>query len=234
MEIDFFAIIMTLFRVENIIAVVLGSISGIIVGGIPGLTATMAVALLIPVTFSLQPVTGLILMGGVYCGAMYGGSIPAILLCTPGTPAAAATALDGYPLAQQGHGGMALRVSVIASFTGGILSALLLLLVAQPLASVSLKFGPAEYFLLALMGLAGVVSLAEEDLVKGLLSGFMGLAIATIGTDLISGHLRYTMGIRDLFDGVSFMPALIGMFSITQMMELTGFDSIVKEKVDIK
>ncbi len=234
MEIDFIAIILTLFRPENLLAVVIGSISGIVVGGIPGLTATMAVALLIPVTFSLSPITGLILMGGVYCGAMYGGSIPAILLFTPGTPAAAATALDGYPLSQQGHGGLALKVSVIASFTGGIVSAFLLLLVAQPLAAVSLRFGPAEYFLLALMGLAGVVSLAEEDLVKGLLSGFMGLLVAVIGTDLISGHLRYTMGIRDLYDGVSFMPALIGMFSVTQMMELTGLGSIVKGKVDLK
>ena len=194
----------------------------------------MAVALLIPVTFSLSPVTGLILMGGVYCGAMYGGSIPAILLYTPGTPAAAATALDGYPLSRQGHGGLALKVSVVASFVGGIFSALLLLLVAQPLAAVSLKFGPPEYFLLALMGLAGIVSLAEEDVIKGLLSGFIGLIIAVIGTDIISGQLRYTMGFHDLYEGVSFMPALIGMFSITQMLELTGFDRIVTEKIDLK
>ncbi len=234
MEIDFVYIIMTLFSFKNLLAVFLGTLSGIVVGGIPGLTATMAVALLIPVTFSLPPVTGLILMGGVYCGAMYGGSIPAILLYTPGTPAAAATAIEGYPLSQQGHGGLALKVSVVSSFVGGIFSAFLLLVVAQPLASVSLKFGPAEYFLLALMGLCGIVSLAEEDVIKGLISGFIGLVIAVIGTDIISGQLRYTMGFHDLYDGVSFMPALIGMFSITQMLELTGFDRIVTEKVDIK
>ena len=234
MEIDFLKIILTLLSFKNLLAVFLGTLSGIVVGGIPGLTATMAVALLIPVTFSLSPVTGLILMGGVYCGAMYGGSIPAILLRTPGTPAAAATALDGYPLSQQGHGGLALKVSVVASFTGGIFSAFLLLLVAQPLASVSLKFGPAEYFLLAIMGLAGIVSLAEDDVIKGLISGFVGLIIAVIGTDIISGQLRYTMGFHDLYEGVSFMPALIGMFSITQMLELTGFDRIVTEKIDIK
>ena len=107
MNIDIITILLTLFSLKNLLAVFLGTLSGIVVGGIPGLTATMAVALLIPVTFSLPPVTGLILMGGVYCGAMYGGSIPAILLFTPGTPAAAATALDGYPLSRQGHGGLA-------------------------------------------------------------------------------------------------------------------------------
>ena len=234
MNFDIITILATLFSFNNLLAVFIGTLSGIVVGGIPGLTATMAVALLIPVTFSLSPVTGLILMGGVYCGAMYGGSIPAILLFTPGTPAAAATALDGYPLSRQGHGGLALKVSVVASFIGGIFSALLLLLVAQPLAAVSLKFGPPEYFLLAIMGLAGIVSLAEEDVVKGLLSGFIGLVIAVIGTDIISGQLRYTMGFHDLYEGVSFMPALIGMFSITQMLELTGFDRIVTEKIDIK
>ena len=234
MEFDITGVLLTLFSFKNLLAVFMGTLSGIIVGGIPGLTATMAVALLIPVTFSLPPVTGLILMGGVYCGAMYGGSIPAILLRTPGTPAAAATALDGYPLSQQGHGGLALKVSVVASFTGGIFSAFLLLLVAQPLAEISLRFGPAEYFLLAIIGLAGIVSLAEDDVIKGLISGVFGLVIAVIGTDIISGQLRYTMGIPDLYEGVSFMPALIGMFSITQMLELTGFDRIVTEKVDIK
>jgi len=230
---DIMLVLSTLFTGKNMLAVVMGTLSGIIVGGIPGLTATMAVALLIPVTFSLSPITGLILMGGVYCGAMYGGSIPAILLHTPGTPAAAATALDGYPLSRQGHGGLALRVSVVASFVGGTFSALLLLIVAQPLAEISLKFGPAEYFLLALMGLAGIVSLSEDNLIKGLISGFLGLGLAVVGTDVISGQLRYTMGVKDLYDGISFMPALIGMFSITQMLELTGYDRIVKEGIDI-
>lgn len=213
-----------LFTPAVLFAVAIGTLAGIIVGGMPGLTATMAVALLIPTTFSLDPAVGLVLMGGVYCGAMYGGSIPAILLRTPGTPAAIATSLEGYPMTQQGKGGQALKVSVIASFSGGMFSAFILLISAPLLAKFALRFGPPEYFLLALMGLAGIVSLTDEDssLFKALIAGLLGMIIATIGTDPISGSLRYTLQIRDLYDGVAFMPALIGLFSIIQMMELAG------------
>ncbi len=215
----------------SLFAVVIGTVSGVLIGGMPGLTATMAVALLIPVTFVLEPLTGLILMGGVYCGAMYGGSIPAILLRTPGTPAAVATAIEGYPMAQKGHGGLALKVSVVASFVGGSFSVFILLLVAPILAKFALSFGPPEYFLLSLLGLAGIVSMAESgrELVKALIAGLLGLILAVVGTDPVSGQLRYTMGFTDLYDGVAFMPALIGMFSISQMLELTGVDSIVSD-----
>ncbi|CAG35264.1 tripartite tricarboxylate transporter permease [Desulfotalea psychrophila] len=215
----------------SLLAVFIGTVSGVLVGGMPGLTATMAVALLIPITFALEPLTGLLLMGGVYCGAMYGGSIPAILLRTPGTPAAVATALEGYPMTQKGQGGLALKVSVISSFVGGTFSTLVLLLVAPILASFALSFGPPEYFLLALLGLAGIVSMAEDEsrLIKALISGLLGLVVAVVGTDPISGMLRYTGGITDLFDGVAFMPALIGLFSISQMLELTGEKNIVAD-----
>jgi len=230
-----FEALQALLTPSALFAVFIGTASGVIVGGMPGLTATMAVALLIPVTYALQPLTGLVLMGGVYCGAMYGGSIPAILLRTPGTPAAVATAMEGYPLTQQGRGGLALKVSVISSFTGGVFSTLVLLLTAPLLAIFALQFGPPEYFLLAILGLVGIVSLAEEGkLVKALISGILGLIIAVVGTDPISGNLRYTMGVRELFDGVSFMPALIGMFSITEMLKLTGVNRVVHETVDVK
>ena len=194
-----------LFTPISLLAVFIGTTSGVIVGGMPGLTATMAVALLIPVTFALEPLTGLLLMGGVYCGAMYGGSIPAILLRTPGTPAAVATALEGYPMTQQGRGGLALKVSVVASFTGGMFSALVLLMIAPVLATFALTFGPPEYFLLAILGLAGIVSMADDEnrLVKALISGLIGLILAVVGTDPMSGMLRYTMGLTDLFDGVA-------------------------------
>ncbi len=216
---------------SSLIAVLIGTVSGVLVGGMPGLTATMAVALLIPVTFVLEPLTGLILMGGVYCGAMYGGSIPAILLRTPGTPAAVATSIEGYPMSQNGHGGLALKVSVISSFSGGMFSALVLLLVAPVLATFALTFGPPEYFLLAILGLVGIVSMANNinGLLKALISGLLGLILAVVGTDPISGQLRYTMGLTDLFDGVAFMPALIGMFSISQMLDLTSVKSIVTD-----
>lgn len=225
-----------LFTPVSLMAVFIGTTSGVIIGGMPGLTATMAVALLIPITFSLEPLTGLMLMGGVYCGAMYGGSIPAILLRTPGTPAAVATSLEGYAMTQQGHGGLALKVSVVASFVGGTFSAFILLLVAPILAKFALTFGPPEYFLLALLGLAGIVSMADDEnrLVKAIISGLIGLILAVVGTDPISGTLRYTMGLHDLFDGVAFMPALIGLFSISQMLDLTGVKSIISDISVIK
>ena len=220
--------------VDALFAIFVGTISGIIIGGMPGLTATMAVALLIPITFSFTPLIGLAIMGGVYAGAMYGGSIPAILLSTPGTPAAAATAIEGYPLTQQGKGGLALKVSVVASFIGGTFSVFVLLAIAPILADFALKFGPAEYFLLALMGLTGVVSVATGGLAKGIISGLIGLIIALIGTDPMTGMTRYDFGIVDLYEGVSFMPALIGMFSITQMLALTSEKSIAGGDIDLK
>ncbi|GAB6051496.1 tripartite tricarboxylate transporter permease [Magnetospira thiophila] len=226
-----FEALQALFTPTSLLAVFIGTTSGVMVGGMPGLTATMAVALLIPVTFSLEPLTGLLLMGGVYCGAMYGGSIPAILLRTPGTPAAVATAMEGYPMTEQGRGGLALKVSVVSSFVGGVFSTFVLLLIAPALAIFALTFGPPEYFLLAILGLAGIVSMTDDEnrLIKALISGLFGLIIAVIGTDPISGMLRYTAGETDLFDGVAFMPALIGLFSIAQMLELTASKSIVPD-----
>jgi putative tricarboxylic transport membrane protein len=218
---------------DVIIAIVLGTVSGVIIGGMPGLTATMAVALLIPITFSFTPLIGLAIMGGVYAGAMYGGSIPAILLSTPGTPAAAATALEGYPLTKQGKGGLALKVSVVASFVGGTFSVVVLLAIAPILADFALKFGPPEYFLLALMGLTGVVSVASGGLTRGIISGLIGLIIALIGTNPMTGMVRYDFGIIDLYEGVSFMPALIGMFSITQMLALTSEKNITSGDLDV-
>ncbi len=218
---------------DVLFAIFIGTVSGIIIGGMPGLTATMAVALLIPITFSFTPLIGLAIMGGVYAGAMYGGSIPAILLSTPGTPAAAATALEGYPLTKQGKGGMALKVSVISSFVGGTFSVIVLLAIAPILAEFALKFGPPEYFLLAIMGLTGVISVASGGLTRGIISGLIGLIIALIGTDPMTGMVRYDFGIIDLYEGVSFMPALIGMFSITQMLALTGEKSIASGDIDL-
>ncbi|HPK07095.1 MAG TPA: tripartite tricarboxylate transporter permease, partial [Aminivibrio sp.] len=166
-------------------AILSGTVVGIIVGAMPGLTATMAVALLIPVTFGMQPLVGLALMGGVYSGGMYGGAISSILLSTPGTPAAAATAFDGYPMTKQGKGGTALTVATWASFWGGIFSTVALLLMAPALAKFSLRFGPPEYFVLAIMGLSSIVTLTKGSMVKGLISGFLGLVLATVGMDPI-------------------------------------------------
>lgn len=208
-------------------AIFTGTVSGIIVGAIPGLTATMAVALLIPVTFGMNPLMGLALMGGVYSGGMFGGAISSILLSTPGTPAAAATVFDGYPMTKQGRGGEALTVATWASFWGGVLSTVALLLMAPALAKFSLRFGPPEYFVLAIMGLSSIVTLTRGSMVKGLFSGVLGLIIATVGMDPLSGYMRFTFGSIDLFDGVPFMAALIGLFSISQILDLTADTRIV-------
>ena len=212
------------FTLPALVTIVIGAFAGVIIGGMPGLTATMAVGLLVPFTYTMDPTLGLMLLGGIYCGAMYGGSIPAILLNTPGTPAAVATALEGYPMSRKGEGGVALKTSVVASFCGGTFSTIILLLFAPILARQALNFGPAETFLLAIMGLAGIVSIADEktSLLKALLTGVLGMMIAIIGTDDMSGSLRYTAGLIELIDGVDFMPALIGLFSMIQMLELAG------------
>lgn len=222
-----------LMRPEVLLATVAGTAGGIIIGAIPGLTATMAVALLIPVTFGMDPILGLALMGGVYSGGMYGGAISSILLSTPGTPAAAATAFDGYPMTRKGQGGVAIAVATVASFWGGVISTLALLLVAPWLAHVALRFGPPEYFLLAVLGLTSIVTLTSGNLLKGLISGAIGLAIATVGMDPIGGYLRFTAGQIDLYEGVSFMPALIGLFSISQILELTSETHIVELGADL-
>lgn len=213
-------------------AILSGTVVGIIVGAMPGLTATMAVALLIPVTFGMQPLVGLALMGGVYSGGMYGGAISSILLSTPGTPAAAATAFDGYPMTKQGKGGTALTVATWASFWGGIFSTVALLLMAPALAKFSLRFGPPEYFVLAIMGLSSIVTLTKGSMVKGLISGFLGLVLATVGMDPISGFMRFTFDIVDLYDGIPFMPALIGLFSVSQILDLTAETHIVEDLSD--
>ena len=151
------------FSFEALLTIAIGTIAGVAIGGMPGLTATMAVGLLVPFTYTMDPTMGLMLLGGIYCGAMYGGSIPAILLNTPGTPAAVATAIEGYPMSKQGRGALALKVSVTASFVGGMFSVFVLLMFAPFLAQQAMKFGPAETFLLALMGLAGIISIADEN-----------------------------------------------------------------------
>lgn len=205
---------------NNIAAIIVGTILGILVGALPGLSATMSVALLIPVTFKMDPLSGLCMLGAVYCGAVYGGSISAILLRTPGTTASICTAWDGYPLTKAGRGGEVLGYAAVCSAIGGIFSVFCLIFLAPPLAEFSLKFGPAERFLLAVFGLTIIVNLSSGSLIKGLISGFFGLLLATVGMDQNFGALRFTFGQISLFEGIPMLPALIGLFSISQAFAL--------------
>ncbi len=218
----------SVFSVWNILLNVLGVAIGIVFGALPGLTATMGVALFLPFTFGMQPVSAFALLLGIYCGGIYGGSVTAILIRTPGTPAAAATVLDGYPLAQQGHAFAALSGATIASFVGGVFSCLALMLLAPQLAKVALSFGPPEYFAVGLFGLSIVSSIAGDQILKGVLSGLFGLVIASIGIDPIEGSPRFTFGSITLMGGVDFVSSLIGLFAISEV--LSKVETIFTEK----
>jgi len=204
----------------NLLAAVASTMAGIIVGALPGLTATMGVALLVPVTFSMEPVTGLIMLSGIYCGGIYGGSITGILLHTPGTPAAIMTMLDGHKMTQKGMAKQALSTAVLASFCGGMMSSVALLFLSPPLAAFALRFGPPEYFCLALFGMTIISSLTTGSVVKGLIVGFFGVFLSTIGLDPSLGLPRYTFDVPDLMSGLDLVSALIGLFSIPEALSL--------------
>ncbi len=208
---------MTIMEPMNFLAVFLGVLGGMIIGSLPGLTAPMGCALLIPFTYTMQPVPAITMLVSLYCGAMFGGSIAAILVHAPGTPAAAATTFDGYPLAQKGQAGKALGMACISSALGGLFSVVVLILLAPVLADLAIKFGPPEYFALAVFGLSMISSLGSKSVVKNLLGGTIGVFIACIGMDSISGFSRYDFGITHLMDGVSFIPVMIGLFAAAEV-----------------
>jgi len=220
------------FQIMNLIAALLSVGVGIIVGSLPGLSAAMGVALLIPITFGMPAETALIALAGVYCGAMYGGSISAILLHTPGTSSAAATAIDGYPMTLKGEAGKALATATIASFIGGILSAVALYSISPLLATLALKFGPAEYFWLSIFGLTIIAGVSSKSMLKGLISGALGLVLSTIGMDPMLGVPRFIFGSNALLQGLPFTATLIGLFSMSQVLLLS--EKHLRKGVQIK
>ncbi|MCS7310345.1 MAG: tripartite tricarboxylate transporter permease [Armatimonadetes bacterium] len=194
-----------------------GVVAGIVIGALPGLTATMGVALLVPFTFWLPTLPALMVLLGVYVGAMYGGALPAVLIRTPGTPAAAATTLDGYPMAQAGKAGLAIGISCITGVVGGVFSTLVLMFAAPQVARFALQFGPAEYFALAVFGLSVIASLSERSLLKGALMGACGVLLATIGLDPITAVPRFTFGLPALLEGLALVPVLVGVFALGEV-----------------
>lgn len=237
MGFDLVQVLLNIFAPMNILLCVFGVFMGILFGALPGFTGSMGIAVLLPLTFTMQPASALILLGALFCGSMYGGSISAILINTPGTPAAAATVLDGYPMAQKGRAGEALQESIIASFIGGIVGVVALLFLAPPLAKVSLMFGSPEYLLLAIFGLTIIASISEKSMVKGIISGLFGLTLAMVGTDPLLGAPRFTIGLPDLIDGVELIPVLIGLFAFPEILNIiNSYDKNEKrnELPDIK
>lgn len=208
----------------NFAAVIVGVLSGITVGALPGLSATMAISVLIPFTFAFEPLVALGLMAGIYNGAMYGGAIPAVLLRIPGTPAAVATSFDGYPMAQQGRGGYALQVAVVSSSIGGIASALALMLLAPPLAKLTLLFGPAEVFWIAVFAMTSIVFLLGGNPIKGLISATFGILISLVGSDVITGYDRFTFANLELLDGINIVVLLVGLYALPPVVDLLQND----------
>ncbi|MFD0717027.1 tripartite tricarboxylate transporter permease [Paenibacillus sp. GCM10027626] len=206
---------------------------GIIVGALPGLTATMGVALLLPVTFGMPPSIGLLLLLGVYFGGIYGGSITAILLKTPGTPAAAAIAQDGYELTKKGLGSKAISIATMSSFFGGMLSIVALVLLAPQLAEIGLKFSLAETFALAVFGLTIIASISGENMIKGLISGVAGLLVASIGMDPVAGTPRFTFGQVELLNGFALIPVMIGLFAASEAFHLIE-QWVKSERISVK
>lgn len=206
--------------IYNIIGMFVATAIGVTIGCLPGLSAAMGVALLLPVTFGMDPATGLIVLGGIYCGAIFGGSISAILIHTPGTPASAATAIEGYQLTLKGRAAKALTVACFASFCGGLLSCISLYFFSPLLADLALQFKSPEYFWLSLFGLTVIAGVASKSMIKGLISGMLGLLLSTIGMDPMDGVPRYMFGQDALYSGVNVTCALIGLFSMSQILIL--------------
>ena len=206
----------------NLLLAVVGVAAGTIIGALPGLTATMGVAVLVPFTFGMPPASALIALGSIYTGAIYGGAYSAILLNTPGTPSAIATTFEGYPMAKRGDGDLAITLACLASVFGGLVGALFLLGLAPPLAEVALKFGPVEYFWLAIFGLTLIGTLSEGNMFKGLIGGCAGLLLSMIGVAEVGGDIRYTMDLKLLLGGVDVVSALIGLYCIPVLIDLVA------------
>lgn len=218
-----------LLNPTSLLLIFIGVCVGIIGGAIPGISPSMAVALLLPMTYSMTPTQGIVMLMGIYIGANYGGSITAVALNTPGTPSAAVTSFDGYPMAQTGRGGEAMGISLWASTFGGLISTFILMFFSVPLAKVALKFWPSEYFALCVMGLTTVATLGGKAWQKALIAVLFGLLLNMIGIDPVLGVKRFTFGINSLYDGVAMVPVLIGLFALGEVF--SNLETYTKEQV---
>jgi putative tricarboxylic transport membrane protein len=213
----------------NMLLCFIGALVGTLVGVLPGIGPMGAMAILIPVTFKLDPVGSVIMLAGIYYGAQYGGSLTSILLNIPGEASSVATCIDGHQMARQGRAGAALGISVFSSLVAGVLATIGIILVAQPLATLAIDFGPPEYFALVCVGLALVVFLAQKSIEKAIISGLLGMLISWIGMDNVTGLSRFTFGINELNDGVGIVVVSMGIFGIAEV--LINIESKVKREL---
>ncbi|WP_367341208.1 tripartite tricarboxylate transporter permease [Aminivibrio sp.] len=206
-----------------LLVILAGVCVGILGGAMPGISPSMAVALLLPFTFGMSPSMGLVMLCAIYLAANYGGSVTAVMINTPGTPSAVVTSFDGYPLTRKGEAGKALGISLVSSVAGGFIGIFILVLFSAPLARFALKFWPAEYFALAILGLSTIASLGGGRWLESFIAVLLGLLLNTIGLDPLSGVSRYTFDVMRLYDGFSFIPVLIGLFALSEVF--TGIES---------
>lgn len=209
-----------LFTWQNILAIFMGVLFGVCIGAMPGLGPTVGVALILPVTYTMDILPSILLLVALYMGAEYGGSISAILLGIPGTASAVATTLDGTPMSKAGFPGKALGYSLISSVCGGIFGCLVMLLLISPLTKMAIKFSDPELFLIAVFGLVSVIGLGSKDIFKSLISVLLGLLLSTVGVDVFTGTRRFTLGIISLTDGVSFIALITGLFAFSEVLNL--------------
>jgi len=224
----------TILEPVNFFSVFLGVTSGVIVGALPGLSATMGCVLILPFTFFMEPIPAIALMSALYCGATYGGSISAILINAPGTSAAAATTIDGYKLTQKGKAGKALGISVISSGIGGLFSVLILISLAPQVANLAINFAAPEYFSLALFGISMVTRLKAGDEIKNLIGALIGIFLSMVGIDVLTGFPRFAFGNVYLLSGVGFIPVMIGLFAGAETFRMSlGRDRIKSSAADV-
>jgi putative tricarboxylic transport membrane protein len=202
------------FTPANMLFVTIGVIIGTLIGALPGIGPVSGLSILIPLAFGMNPISAMILMCGIYYGCMYGGTITSVLMNVPGESASIMTCLDGYAMARQGRAGPALTIAAIASFVAGTFSVVMLTVLAPPIATAALSFGPPEYFALTLLGLSAISGLTGKSRAKGYAMAFLGLALAMVGIDPIDGAQRFTFGNLELMDGVGFLPVAVGMFGL--------------------
>ncbi len=208
------------FTLQTMILVLAGVALGLIFGSIPGLTATMAIAICLPITFGMEASDGMALLMGLYIGGVSGGLIPAILLNLPGTPSNISTTFDGYPMAKNGEAGKAFGLAIVFSFLGGLFSILILMFVSPPLAQLAVKFGPFEYFAVTMFALTMISSLSGNSILKGLLSGLLGIGLALVGSAPIDAYPRFTFGFDSLDAGFELLPVMIGLFAISEVLKI--------------
>jgi len=215
----------------NLGLILVGVLIGVIVGALPGLSSPMAISLLIPFSITLEPIPAIAMMAALYCAGTFGGSITAILINAPGAPPAAATALDGYPMAQRGEAGRALGIAAFSSVVGGVISLVIFLFAAPSLAQVALNFTPPEYFALSIFALSMLASISGKSSLRNLIAGGIGVLLSTVGIHLTTGIERFSFGNDQLSEGLNFIPVLIGLFAIAELLNQSNASERVVERV---